>query len=266
MFDLHTHSLYSFDSTIENGGASIEQMCEQGIAMGLDGMAITDHYELFSEEDKKKYSVPTFDLKKSKDDISLLNEKYQGEFKVLFGIELGSPAQDPDFVKSLVKEHEFEFVVISSHKVAGIEDFWFLDYDNTDDKQLLVYWENYLKELVKDASIGIGDTIAHITYPYRYFKHNNRAYLIDLEKNYKEYYEDVLKALIRNNISLEINTAGLRYYLNDTLPTKAIVDFYFELGGRKITIGSDAHKICDVGQGFDVALSYLPESAILPHF
>ena len=41
---------------------------------------------------------------------------------------------------------------------------------------------------------------------------------------------------------LEVNTSGLRQAANETYPSAAIVARYRELGGRSVTVGSDAHR------------------------
>ena len=67
----------------------------------------------------------------------------------------------------------------------------------------------------------------------------------------------MLKALIEKHKSLEVNTSGLRQKLGKTMPDSPILSRYFELGGKLITIGSDAHRWADVGGGVEQGLSML---------
>ena len=57
--------------------------------------------------------------------------------------------------------------------------------------------------------------------------------------------------IINKNIKLEINTANLAKGFTFPNPHTNIIKRYKELGGEYITIGSDAHKACDIGYGFD---------------
>jgi histidinol-phosphatase (PHP family) len=57
-----------------------------------------------------------------------------------------------------------------------------------------------------------------------------------------ELYEPVLRALIESGTALEVNASGLRQVPRETYPSAAIVRWYRELGGRNVTIGSDAHR------------------------
>ena len=75
---------------------------------------------------------------------------------------------------------------------------------------------------------------------------------------FSEIIDEILQTLIRNGKSLEINTAGLRQPIGVTSPDESIVRRYKELGGKLITIGSDAHYAEHLGagieQGYELAL------------
>jgi histidinol-phosphatase (PHP family) len=57
-----------------------------------------------------------------------------------------------------------------------------------------------------------------------------------------ELYEPALAAMIESGTALEVNASGLRQLPRETYPSAAIVARYRELGGRHVTIGSDAHR------------------------
>ncbi len=57
-----------------------------------------------------------------------------------------------------------------------------------------------------------------------------------------ELYEPILRALVESGTALEINTSGLRHPVAETYPAAPIVARFRELGGRAVTIGSDAHR------------------------
>jgi histidinol-phosphatase (PHP family) len=60
--------------------------------------------------------------------------------------------------------------------------------------------------------------------------------------NAPELYEPILRALVESGTALEINTSGLRHPVAETYPSAATVARFRELGGRAISIGSDAHR------------------------
>ena len=75
---------------------------------------------------------------------------------------------------------------------------------------------------------------------------------------FSEIIDEILLTLIKNKTALEINTAGLRQPIGITSPDESIVRRYKELGGKLITIGSDAHYAEHLGagieQGYELAL------------
>ena len=62
-----------------------------------------------------------------------------------------------------------------------------------------------------------------------------------------------------NKKALEINSAGLRQPIGITSPDESIIRRYKELGGKYITVGSDAHYAEHLGAGiseaYELALS-----------
>ncbi len=57
-----------------------------------------------------------------------------------------------------------------------------------------------------------------------------------------ELYDPVLSALVETGTALEVNTSGLRQSVADTYPGSAAIARFRELGGKRVTIGSDAHR------------------------
>ena len=72
--------------------------------------------------------------------------------------------------------------------------------------------------------------------------------------------ETILKSVIRKNLALEVNVSGFdgEYDPADSFsPNEDILKKYFSLGGRKITLGSDAHSPDRVANRFDEAAEVL---------
>ena len=101
-------------------------------------------------------------------------------------------------------------------------------------------------QVVAAARSGLFDTIGHIDVVKRYlYPHVLPAAL----EAAPELYEPILAALVDSGTALEVNTSGLRYPIAVTFPHAAIVARFHELGGRAITIGSDAHGAGQFGWG-----------------
>lgn len=63
-----------------------------------------------------------------------------------------------------------------------------------------------------------------------------------------------MQTLIQKDIALEINTSLLRKGREETMPEEWILKFYAELGGKKVTIGSDAHRVGELGSHLEAAV------------
>ena len=57
-----------------------------------------------------------------------------------------------------------------------------------------------------------------------------------------ELYEPILRALVDTGTGLEVNVSGLRQSPGETYPPEPIVARFRELGGTRVTTGSDAHR------------------------
>ena len=94
-------------------------------------------------------------------------------------------------------------------------------------------------EVEAAARSGLFDAIGHIDVVKRYLYPARHA--ADLAAA-PELYEPILRALVDSGTALEINTSGLRHPVGETYPAAAVVARFRELGGRAVTVGSDAHR------------------------
>ena len=143
---------------------------------------------------------------------------------------------------SRVLENEYDYVIGSMHNIKGDIDLAMTEYTPQNSS---AFFEEYFQLLLGSAKQGLYDCLGHIDYPKRY------AALYRIKFNYRlymTYIDDILRAEIQNGKGIEINCSGKRQLINDTLPSFPIVKRYKELGGEIITVGSDAHKLNDVGK------------------
>lgn len=238
--DSHTHSENSFD-----GNDSIIMMCENAYNLGLYSLTVTDHCECqdyFSENYKDSIS-------KSIIDISKARALYHNKLIVLTGIELGQPTQYISAAKDALSLTDYDFVLGSLHNLKGEKDFYFLKYNEENVSKLL---ERYFNEVLELVQQNWFDSLAHLTYPMRYIEGNTK---ININLNaYKEIIDEILITLIKNDKALEVNTSGLRQKIGKTLPDGQIIKRYRELGGKYITLGSDAHRWGDIASGIEEGL------------
>ena len=95
--DYHLHSEFSGDST-----QNIEEIVKEGIRLGLEEIALTDHLEYDIEGmtdnwilDVDRYAKRVFELR----------EKYKKDIDVKFGVEVGVQPHTKDYLESVIKKY-----------------------------------------------------------------------------------------------------------------------------------------------------------------
>lgn len=244
--DLHIHSNNSFDA--EN---TVEELCESALSSGLGVIAVTDHCEaeFINAGDNCEFGSFDRQIPKSLSDIAMAAEKYRGRLKVLRGLELGEPMHDPAQTEKALAYGELDFTLASVHNLRGRDDFYYMDFDSVDINLIL---REYFEELAETASFDRFDSLAHLTYPIRYIFERTGEFP-DLSLFYAQ-IDNIFNILIKNNKALEINVSGLFKPMNQTLPDLPLVKRFRELGGKYITVGSDAHTADMVGKGIEEGL------------
>lgn len=237
--DLHTHTHFSHDSD-----ADIDALCRKAIAENVAVIAFTDHFDVWETHDKKG---STYNGPAAREAIFAAKERYRDSLKILYGIELGEAVEFAVEANALLTENPFEFVIGSLHALPYDQDlFYTWGMRDRTIPEMQAEFSTYLDALADIAELPVIHTLAHLTYPLRYAA--NQGKLFDISPFGKQ-IDRVLEILIRRKVALEINTSGLRQKIGVTLPTVDILKRYWDLGGRLITIGSDAHRPEDVGAG-----------------
>lgn len=241
--DCHIHTDCSPDGT-----DSAMMMCESAARLGYYAVSITDHCECnFYRADNYDKSVlqSCYESRKSA-------AAFQGRLHVFSGIELGQPMQDTKAAEDALNCCYFDFVLASLHNIKGKKDFYELDYSTEPINEIL---DRYFDEILEMIAWGKFDSLAHLTYPWRYIVGEHGLTIRNARYNGK--IEEVLKALIQKDIALEVNTSGFRQKLGVSMPDFPVIQRYKELGGRLITLGSDAHRWADVGGGIERGMELL---------
>ena len=121
--------------------------------------------------------------------------------------------------------------------------------------QVSAVLEQYFRACYDLALWGRFDVMAHLGYPERYIWGKYRI-PVDFTP-YEDIIHETLKTLVETGKGLEVNTSGYRQGLGKTIPVLRIIRDYYQLGGRVVTLGSDAHQAADLAADFDVAMDIL---------
>lgn len=242
--DIHTHSTLSHD-----GKDAPELLAARAFELGIKHFALTDHIENEKMDSWDFWGA----LERSYGVYRSLKEQYEGRMEVYYGAELGQALYDLPQAERILKEHDFDFVLGSCHRT---ESYARIDRLPDTDEDRYRCLDEYFEEQLALAEWGGFCALSHLDFPLRFISGDVGGHDIDMSR-YDSIISRILDVIIKNDIALEVNSSGIRKGLHVTMPSPRYVQLYHDKGGRMITVGSDAHRACEVGADIPQALSML---------
>lgn len=239
--DTHLHSTVSFD-----GKNNRYEMAAAAFAQGYGTVCFTDHYDVINQEDRL---IPVYDWEPARAEHREAIERLAGKGEVLYGVELGNaPSRFPSAELALT-EPGLDFVLGSIHNGSEAlknHDVYYVDYNTPE--ICYTYLDDYFDSMDRLLDWGDFDSLAHIPYPLRYMVERDHQPVALTD--YADHVRQILRRLVETGKAMEINSTR-------SLPIRPeygwLLDQYRELGGELITIGSDAHRVPDLGRGIPEA-------------
>jgi histidinol-phosphatase (PHP family) len=242
MLDYHIHSNFSFDSK-----AQPREICEAALLSNVDEIAITDHYSFAPYSPNYLHFQPEGYFQIWHD----LQREYTGHLTVRIGLELDEFANFPDMSNQLVHQYPWDFVIGSTHDLEGGTLRTYLRKYRDQERATHAYYE----ALYQAIHIGDFDVLAHFDLIKRYIV--DEGYPLMSSDSFLSLIDRLFSLIIKQEIALEVNTSGLFQACQSPFPSLALLERYYQLGGRLITLGSDAHAPKDLIRGFDLVIPQL---------
>ena len=230
--DAHLHTDLSPDSDVP-----IDAYAEQALEHGIDEVAITDHVDF--EPGTPAYAATTFEQRERV--VREAAERWGPRgVDIRFGVELTYDRRFQADLREHLRRHAYDFVIGSVHVYRTSP--YASDRVGTfvAGHTLPEVVAPYFDEVEAAARSGLFDAVGHLDFVKRYLHpHVMPAQLAAAP----ELYEPMLRALVETGTALEVNTSGLRQVAGETYPSAAVVARYRELGGERVVVGSDAHRV-----------------------
>jgi len=199
---------------------------------------LTDHFDMDASSDSRLRLAGTdYAYEKT---LSVKREN-KTDVKFLAGIEIGQAHRFPDEAREWLSSHEYDFVLGSCHCIRGHEDFYYLR--NRDDFDADALFKQYLEEIAELCEFGGFDALAHLTYPLRYIREKADITV------HRAAVDEIFRLMVKKDIALEINGQTINQEYNRLSPELPEIVRYRELGGKLVTVGSDAHRASLIGNG-----------------
>ncbi len=219
MIDLHIHSEFSVDSE-----SKLEDIARVAKVKGLKYIGINDHYEM--RFGKLKYGFDT-------EEFLMAVDSTESEVTILKGVEWGWDCEG-----DVPKFDGFDYVSLSIHRCdEKIEDI---------DK----CYEDFLKRMRDCVEKANFDVLDHFDFVRRYMPNNP-----PIPDHLRPLVMDILGIISEKGGAVELNTEGFSVFGEPHPPIWVIK----EMKKMKIpiTIGSDAHKLEDIGRNVERALELI---------
>ena len=160
---------------------------------------------------------------------------FSGQIRLIAGFEFSEPNKNICLYEKML-EFPFEYHMCSVHHCA---EGRFPIPSNIELHQAI---HEYLENVKEMISVDRIDGLGHIDLIRRYY--GSFPYI-------REEMQDILRKIIDKGLLLEVNTSS---FLRGGLSLPEQIDYvqdYIELGGQDIVLGSDAHRVEDIGKGFE---------------
>ena len=229
MFDYHMHSKVSFD-----GKNTALEMALAARDKGLKEICFTDHID-YTPEMNMVFDTAAYNA--AYDDLELPG------LKIRRGLEFGITPFNRELLTLDLQRRPFDFVLGSVHLVDG-EDVYLEPYWVGRTPEEVV--PRYLEEVYQSVRVHTDyDVLGHLTYVSK--ARANPGHRLISYREHREIIDAILQELVRHDKGMEINTSGIDR-CGGPLPTLDIIRRFHELGGKIVTVGSDAHDAGRVGQ------------------
>ncbi len=234
MVDQHIHSTFSPDSNVE-----IEEYIRAMRLHGNEYITLTDHFDYLLN--LRKYDSYNYEknMEVQYHYVNFLDEQ------VYSGIEVGYNTNVHSRIESFLNAHDFSLILLSIHDNDLLE----IRYCQPTKTDLTIHEVvvTYFEQMFEAISSGVDfDVLSHIGYIFRYT--NNQVNPLD----YLDYVRKVLIKLIEIDKALELNSGCFRRKTYDAEGFYSeVLKLYASLGGKKVSLGSDAHQASDYCALFD---------------
>ena len=243
LVDCHFHSEHSCDSDVP-----LTTFCQRALELGLSHICPTEHVDF----DPQDICYGYFDVETYSRDVDTCQERFSGQMALLKGVEIDYQFRFDTEIRAFLAQHNFDFVIGSVHYADGlyVQDALLDAYDPD------TAYRRYFSAVRETAASGLFDVVGHLDMLKRHAIPRWGAFDA---RRYSDEIEAVLQATIETGTGLEINTSGLRQAPAETFPGLETLRRYRELGGEVLTLGSDSHRVADlgntIGNGLALALA-----------
>lgn len=246
LVDHHVHTTFS------DGLGTPLEIAARAAEIGLAGVATVDHLAIGPYNDEPGYSVDTARLEEYIEAVRAAGEAHPG-VRVLAAVEVDYGPDTIDEAAALLEAYDFDFVYGSVHFIDGrvvdtrasLHGSLWVDVD--------AVYRRYFEVVAEAAATGLFDVIAHLDLPKKFGHRPRDPEAVGAAAG------AALDAIAAAGAAIELNTCGWRVPAGEAYPSPAILA-QAAARGIPLVLGSDAHRVDEVGADFERALEVAGEA------
>lgn len=233
--DLHNHT-----TRCNHAEGTVDEYIQRAIELGIDIYGFSEHAPMDFDP---KYRLAFEEMDAYVADILTAKKRYKNDIEILLGYEVDWLQGHMD---TRVMNADVDYLIGSVHFI----DKW--SFDNPEfiggwkNKNIDEIWQAYFEATEAMAKSAKFDIVGHLDL-IKVFKFMPKQDVRLLAKN-------VLQAIKKSNMVMEINTSGLRKPVGEMYPSRALLEEAYVLE-IPITFSSDAHAVEQIGAGYELATS-----------
>jgi histidinol-phosphatase (PHP family) len=236
--DYHMHTRFS-----EDGDDTLEEICRRAVELGIPEIGFSEHWDVGPYETKPRFFKP----EPWYAELERLRGLFAGQLILRAGIEIAEPHLYPQETIEVLGRVPFDYVIGSVHFVG--ENMMFNgEYFQTHTADEV--YGDYFAELDRMVRTAELDIVAHFDIPAR----TGKPIFGYEPARYEEKICSALKTCIERGLALDVNVSGLRKPSQIIMPDPLILKWYSEMGGQRLTLGSDAHRVREVSLHLEKAI------------
>ncbi len=268
LVDCHVHPNYSKDVVPD---ATIDLYCQRALELGIKELCFTVHYDtnpLREDLDdfvRVKGEVKSFDsdwVESYWQEIEEAKGKYGSSgLMVRAGLEVDYSPHIEEKLREFLSQNHFDFVLGAVHCLDHISIASSNEASNYFKKNNLAKLSQaYFETLFKAITSGLFPVLAHLDI---YKKYGYDWYGPEILGIHSDYIHEVFKLMRQNGVGFEINTSGLRRPFADFYPSKEILLLARGSGVKPASLGSDCHRVEDLGFGIPEASQWVEANGLI---
>jgi histidinol-phosphatase (PHP family) len=258
--DWHTHN-----ENCHHAVGSIEDYLRHAIKSKLQTIGISDHfpYEFLKNIERipfKEYAITLPEIEYYLSTAEKLREKYKTNINVRIGFEVDYLKNQEIALNNHLKKikNRLDYILGSIHILNfrdgrgawGFDDSRFRrDFEHYGTHKVYINYYRKLQKMLKSKDFDF-DIVSHLDLPKKF---NDRP------TNKEKVFDEIMKTLElikARDITIEVNTGGLRKPCKEQYPSEQIIKEMNSLD-IPILLGSDAHKPKDIAWKFKKILKIL---------